>query len=92
MDRPAWNNLAIGPQDYYYYYIRPGDTLQLDIENFGKWNEKVSYANKQGRPCYETLVTKGEVIYGEGEFLLGVCSNSNSPEGLWRGYSKQDDP
>ena len=69
MDRPAWNNLAIGPQDYYYYYIRPGDTLQLDIENFGKWNEKVSYANKQGRPCYETLVTKGEVIYGEGEFL-----------------------
>lgn len=70
MDRPAWNNLSFGMKQFYNYYVRPGDTLNIRIENYGQWNEKVTYANAQGNPTYQALVTEGEVIYGSMDLLL----------------------
>ncbi len=65
MDRPAWNNLSFGSR-YYYYYVRPGDTLNIEIHHFGQWDEQVTYYNTQGRACYPALVTEAEVLYGDG--------------------------
>lgn len=70
MDRPAWNNLSFGMKQFYNYYVRPGDTLNVRIENYGQWNEKVTYSNAQGYPTYQALVTEGEVIYGSMDLLL----------------------
>lgn len=70
MDRPAWNNLSFGENQFYYYYIRPGDTLNIVIENYGQWNEKVTYTNCQGKPSYQALINEGEIIYGSLSLLL----------------------
>ena len=38
------------------FYIRPGDTLDIQIDHFGQWNEVISYKNLSGKPCYGNLM------------------------------------
>lgn len=56
MDSPKWSELQFGAQRTLPIYVRPGDTLEIQVEKYGQWNERVSYQETSGRPSYERLM------------------------------------
>ena len=56
VDSPKWTYLDNWSNRHLNFYIRPGDTLDMQIDNFGQWNETISYKGVSGRPCYGNLM------------------------------------
>lgn len=57
MDFPNWTYISLDLQRNIPFYVRPGDTLNIQVDNYGQWNEKISHANSAGRPTYSQLQT-----------------------------------
>ena len=55
MDYPKWTFLSLDLRRNLPLYIRPGDTLTIQIDNYGQWNEKITYYNNSGRATYSAL-------------------------------------
>ena len=55
MDYPKWTFLSLDLRRNLPLYIRPGDTLTIQIDNYGQWNEKITYNNNSGRATYSAL-------------------------------------
>ena len=57
------------------FYIRPGDTLNIQVDNYGQWNEKITYNNNAGRPTYSALQEIPNNLFWQ-EFIYVQSSKS----------------
>ena len=59
-DHAVWNFLELVEDNRLLpFLVYPGDTLQIDIANYGQWNEAVSYKSLQGRNTCSGLMHLG---------------------------------
>lgn len=56
VDSPKWTYLDNWSNRHLNFYIRPGDTLDIQIDNFGQWNETISYKGVSGNSCHGNLM------------------------------------
>ena len=57
MDQPKWTQIQIGDNRTLDLYIRPSDTLNITIERWGEWDEKVTFVNPLERLTLANLMT-----------------------------------
>ena len=56
-DHAVWNHLELVDADRILpFMVHPGDTLQIDIDNYGQWNEQVSYTSRHGQQACNGLM------------------------------------
>ena len=59
-DHTIWNFLELVDANRLLpFLVHPGDTLLIDIDNYGQWNEKISYKSRQGNNVCEGLMHLG---------------------------------
>ena len=80
MDFPRWTRLSLDLSRNILFYIRPGDTLTVQVDNYGQWNEKITYNNHAGRPTYTALQGIPHNLFWQE--LINVQSSRDS--GLFR--------
>lgn len=55
LDYPKMAHLSLDLRRNIQFYIRPGDSLNIRVDNYGQWNEKITYINNSGRATYSAL-------------------------------------
>ena len=55
MDHPKWTRITLDLQRAIPFYARPGDTVDIHIDNYGAWNERITYKEHSSRPVYSQL-------------------------------------
>lgn len=59
-DHAVWDFLElIDANRLLPFLVHPGDTLLIDIDNYGQWNEQVSYTSRQGHDVCSGLMHLG---------------------------------
>lgn len=75
LDYPKKTRLSLDLRRDILFYIRPGDTLNIQVDNYGQWNEKITYNNNVGRPTYPALQEIPNNLFWQ-EFIYVQSSKS----------------
>lgn len=75
LDYPKMTRLSLDLRRDIQFYIRPGDTLNIQVDNYGQWNEKITYNNNAGRPTYPDLQEIPNNLFWQ-EFIYVQSSKS----------------
>ena len=63
-DHAVWNFLDLVETNRRLpFLVHPGDTLQIDIENYGQWNEQVRYRSQHGHNVGSGLMHLSRDLY-----------------------------
>ena len=60
---PIWDNM-FGDNQIVQFFGWPGDTLDITINQWKRWNESIIYQSKNGKPCFENLMIHGDYMEG----------------------------
>ena len=60
---PVWGNMFCDNQ-IIQFFGWPGDTLDITINQWKRWNESIIYQSKNGKPCFENLMIHGDYMEG----------------------------
>ena len=60
---PVWGNMFCDNQ-IIQFFGWPGDTLDITINQWKRWNESIIYQSKNGKPCFENLMLHGDYMEG----------------------------
>ena len=60
---PVWGNMFCDNQ-IIQFFGWPGDTLDITVSQWKRWNETIVYQSKNGKPCFENLMLHGDYMEG----------------------------
>ncbi len=60
---PVWGNIFCDNQ-IIQFFGWPGDTLDITVSQWKRWNETIVYQSKKGKPCFENLMLHGDYMEG----------------------------
>lgn len=75
LNHTQWNEISLAFQRYIPVYVHPGDTVDIQIDHYGKWNETFAYHNVNGHQTCERLMRIHENYLRN---ALERLNNSNS--------------
>lgn len=92
-DHTIWNFLELVDANRLLpFLVHPGDTLLIDIDNYGQWNEKISYKSRQGNNVCEGLMHLGrdliEQYYPGTANRPGLDAYINERDRFYKGKSR----
>ena len=60
---PVWGNMFCDNQ-IIQFFGWPGDTLDITVSQWKRWNETIVYQSKNGKPSFENLMLHGDYMEG----------------------------